>query len=160
MEIWAVKGLIHKDKTTAQQQQLRHVPSVHKVSHLSLSSLHELVSPSCKDKEGKQMMLVQSHSFSSKSCGLWTQLVFVTLPLTINETLKWLSLLPTSSRNNSGGDTVSFPLPTSWDLDPYAYLSGTNLALNKHNKQTVQFSCFCFLFLRWTGALVHQWYNC
>ena len=156
-----MKGLIHKDKRSAQQQQLHHVPSVHTVSHLSLSSLHELVSPSCKAKEGKQMMLVQSHSFSSKSCGLWTQLVFVTLPLTVNETLKWLSSLPTSSRNNSGGVTVSSPSPTSWDLDPYPYLSGTNLALNKHNKQMVQFSCFFVcLFLRWTGALVHQWYNC
>ena len=36
---------------------------------------------------------------------LWTQLV--TLSLTINETLKWLSSLPTLCRSHSGGDSVA-----------------------------------------------------
>ena len=46
----------------------------------------------------------------------------VTLPLTINETLKWLTQLPSLQRNHSGGDSVTLgiapTLPTSWDLGP------------------------------------------
>ena len=70
----------------------------------------------------------------------------MTLPLTINETLKWLSLLPIlKCRSSSGGDSVysvrySLLLtPTSSDLGPLQYLFRDDSALNQFNQPTVHF---------------------
>ena len=43
--------------------------------------------------------------FSSKKCGLWT--LSCEFAHTINETLKWLTQLPTLMQNHSGGDGVT-----------------------------------------------------
>ena len=49
-----------------------------------------------------------------KSCGLWT--LSCDLVIRVNETLKWLTLLPSLMQNHSGGDgvasgIVSLPFP-------------------------------------------------
>ena len=44
-------------------------------------------------------------SFLFKSCGLWT--LSCDFSHTINETLKWLTQLPTLMQNHSGGDSVA-----------------------------------------------------
>ena len=77
--------------------------------------------------------------FLFKCFGLWTLSVTffvcsdfnVTLPLTMKETLKWLSLLPILMQNHSGCDCVALgivPPSPSWDLSPCQHLSGDNSA--------------------------------
>ena len=63
----------------------------------------------------------------------------MTLDLTINEALKWLSSLSISMySHSSAGRQCSvrytvFPLtPTSWDLGPHQYLFGGKSVLNKY----------------------------
>ena len=62
-------------------------------------------------------------SFLFKNCGLWA--LSCDFAHTINETLKWLTLLPTLMQNHSGGDNVAsigvrykipHPTPTSLSL--------------------------------------------
>ena len=44
-------------------------------------------------------------SFLFKNCGLWTR--SCDFAHTINETLRWLTQLPTLMQNHSGGDSVA-----------------------------------------------------
>ena len=46
-----------------------------------------------------------SLSLLFKNCGVWT--LSCDLALTVNETLKWLTQLPTLMQNRSGGDNVA-----------------------------------------------------
>ena len=67
----------------------------------------------------------------------------VTLSLTINQTLKWLSSLPVLMHNHSGGDSGAIGVPpptlpsspTSWDLGSREYLSEVNLTLSESNER-------------------------
>ena len=66
---------------------------------------------------------------------------FVTLPFTINETLKWHSSLPILMQDSFWWWQCSvryiFPPPASfWDFSPHQYLSGDNSVLNKSDKQS------------------------
>ena len=66
--------------------------------------------------------------------------VIVTVPLTVNETLKWFSSLPIFMQKSFfGGDSVESRIVsrtlTSWDLGASQYLSGDNSALDKTNER-------------------------
>jgi len=111
--------------------------SVHTIQLCTSLWCHFIWSHICRVHVGEQMMW--GLFFLFKCCGLWTLSVTffvcsdfnVTLPLTMKETLKWLSLLPILMQNHSGCDCVTLgivPPSLSWDLSPRHHLSGDNSA--------------------------------
>ena len=74
-------------------------------------------------------------------------LCFVTLPITVNDTLKlkWLLLLLILMQNDCGGDSaVRYILPsTPRNFVPNQYLKGNNSTLNKSNKQAIHVPLKC-----------------
>ena len=58
-----------------------------------------------------------------------------TLPLAINETLKYLPSLPILMQNHSGNDSIVLGIVSPWDLHPHLYPSRDNSALKKSNKR-------------------------
>ena len=61
------------------------------------------------------------------------------LSLTVNETLKWLSSLPTQCRSHCGGDSVAIGIVSlcPWDVGPSQELCGDSSALNQFNQPSV-----------------------
>ena len=92
--------------------------SVHTIQLCTSLWCHFIWSHICRVHVGEQMMW--GLFFLFKSCGLWNLVLMwpflcvldfnVTLPLTMNETLKWLSLLPILMQNHSGCDCVALSI--------------------------------------------------
>ena len=78
---------------------------------------------------------------SSKAVGCGHCLL--TLSLTINQTLKWLSSLPILIQGLFWWYSIMYSLPifpTSWDLGPRQFLFGDNSALKRFNQPTSRHS--------------------
>ena len=85
----------------------------------------------------------------------------VTLPFTLNETLKWHSSLPILMQDSFWWWQCSVryifsPPPSFWDFSPHQDLSGDNSVLNKSNKWS-QFSSGDYSVLN--GWLVTGFFN-